>query len=112
MTEAEKLLQDERAGLLLHLPVPLGTTVWRVRNNPACHYGVRKAEIFLFGKVVTPRLIVEPVPFALPMLDDWGKTVFQTEREGRRIIDYDTARAGKAGADGPREKEPGAGGPL
>lgn len=68
------------------LPVPLGTTVWRVRENPACHYGVRNAEIFLFGKVCTPRWIVEPVPFTLDLLDHFGETVFLTENEGKQSI--------------------------
>ena len=82
--ELERYRADMRAGLLLRLPVPLGVTVWRVRDNPACHYGVREAEKFLFGKVVTPRRIVEPAPFTLALLDGWGKTVFKTEDEGRR----------------------------
>jgi len=69
---------------LLHLPVPLGTKVWRVQRNPACHEFVQDAETFLFGKVVTPRLIVEPVEFTLAMLEDWGKTVFATEGEGQK----------------------------
>ena len=47
--ELERYRADEAAGLLLRLPVPLGATVWRVRSNPACHYGVQQAEIFLFG---------------------------------------------------------------
>lgn len=79
----EQYRADETAGLLLHLPVPLGTKVWRVQHNPACHEFVRDAETFLFGKVVTPRLIVEPVSFTLAMLEDWGKTVFATESEGQ-----------------------------
>ena len=73
---------DEAAGLLLHLPVPLGTKVWRVQQNPACHEYVQNAETFLFGRVVTPRLIVKPVTFTLELLEDWGKTVFATEDEG------------------------------
>ena len=75
---------DESAGLLLHLPVPLGTTVWSVQKNPACHGYVQDAEAFLFGKVVTPRLIVKSVPFTLELLDSWGKTVFATEAEGEQ----------------------------
>ena len=41
LRELEQYRRDEAAGLLLRLPVPLGATVWRVRDNPACHYGVR-----------------------------------------------------------------------
>lgn len=78
----EQYLSDETAGLLLRLPVPVGAKVWRVQNNPACHKFVQDAETFLFGRVVTPRLIVVPVSFTLAMLDDWGKTVFATEEEG------------------------------
>ena len=51
--ELERYRADMRAGLLLRLPVPLDATVWRVRENPACHFGVQNAEIFLFGKVGT-----------------------------------------------------------
>ena len=75
---------DEAAGLLLRLPVPLGRTVWRIQENPACHQYVRDAETFLFGKVVTPRQIVEPVPFTLPLLAEWGNTVFATQSEGEK----------------------------
>lgn len=95
--ELEKYRADEAAGLLLRLPVPLGTTVWRVTPNPACHYGVRQAEIFLFGKVVTPLRIVEAVPFTLSLLEAWGKTVFLTEAEGRKLIEDDIEREGQGG---------------
>lgn len=81
--ELRRYREEEEHGLLLHLPVPLGAAVWRVRENPACHYGVRQAEIFLFGEVVTPRRIVEKTPFTLRLLDEWGKSVFATEEEGR-----------------------------
>lgn len=87
--EKQELLlyrEADNAGLLLWLPVPLGATVWRVRDNPVCHQGVQSAEIFLFGKVVTPLRIVEPVPFTLRLLEDWGKTVFPTEDEGRKHL--------------------------
>lgn len=75
--ELRRYREEEERGLLLHLPVPLGAAVWRVRENPACHYGVRQAE------VVTPRRIVEETPFTLRLLDEWGKSVFATEEEGR-----------------------------
>ena len=35
LRELEQYRRDEAAGLLLRLPVPLGATVWRVRDNPA-----------------------------------------------------------------------------
>lgn len=73
--------------LLLHLPVSLGTTVWLVHENPACHQGVKDAEHFLFGKVITPRYVVSPVTFHFPMLESWGKTIFASEAEGRKIIE-------------------------
>ena len=82
----EQYHADESAGLLIHLPVPLGERVWRVQHNPACHQYVQETEIFLYGKVITPQLIVEPVPFTLSMLDDWGKTVFSTKSEGERKV--------------------------
>lgn len=83
------LEREEEAGLLVHLPVPLGSTVWRIGDNPACHVGVREAETFLFGKVITPRRICEPVPFTLALLEAWGITVFQTEAEGKERIRRD-----------------------
>ena len=97
LRELKQYRRDEAAGLLLRLPVPLGTMVWQVRNNPACHYGVREAKKFLFGKVVTPRRIVEPTPFTLGLLDAWGKTVFSTEAEGRTMLEHDTQREGEGG---------------
>ena len=88
LRELEQYRRDEAAGLLLRLPVPLGATVWRVRDNPACHYGVREA--------VTPRRIVEPTLFTLALLDAWGKTVFSTEAEGRTMLEHDTKREGES----------------
>ena len=111
-TELERYRADEAAGLLLHLPVPLGATVWRVRNNPACHYGVQQAELFLFDRVVTPRKIVEPIPFTLALLDRWGRTVFKTEDEGRKIIEDDTGRESGGSTQIPGKGEPGPGGLL
>lgn len=84
--ELERYRKDEAAGLLLRLPAPIGSTVWRVRQNPACHYGVREAEKFLFGRVVTPSRIVEPVPFTLLLLDEWGRTVFLTKHEADKML--------------------------
>lgn len=84
MTDAQ--LCEYLDGLLLRLPAPIGSTVWRVRQNPACHYGVREAEKFLFGRVVTPRRIVEPVPFTLLLLDEWGRTVFLTKHEADKML--------------------------
>ena len=84
--ELERYRKGEAAGLLLRLPAPIGSTVWRVRQNQACHYGVREAEKFLFGRVVTPRRIVEPVPFTLLLLDEWGRTVFLTKHEADKML--------------------------
>ena len=77
--------QTDRLG---RLPVPLGTTVWLIHKNPACHQGVKEAEKFLFGKVVTPRYVVSPVTFHFPMLEAWGKTIFATETEGKTAIEH------------------------
>ena len=82
----EQYHADETAGLLLRLPVPLGEKVWRVQHNPSCHRYVQEAETFLYGRVVTPQLIVVPVAFTLAMLDDWGKTVFATKSEGEKKV--------------------------
>ena len=73
--------------LLLRLPVALGTPAWLVHENPACHQGVKDAEHFLFGKVITPRYTISPVTFHFPMLESWGKTIFASEAEGRKIIE-------------------------
>lgn len=78
--------RTKRRACCFVLPVPIGSTVWRVRQNPACHYGVREAEKFLFGRVVTPRRIVEPVPFTLLLLDEWGRTVFLTKHEADKML--------------------------
>lgn len=85
--ELERYRKDEAAGLLLHLPAPIGSPVWRIRDNPACHYGVREAEKFVFGRVVTPRRIVESIPFTLALLDKWGRTVFLTRHEAEEILE-------------------------
>ena len=73
LRELEQYRRDEAAGLLL-----------------------REAEKFLFGRVVTPRRIVEPTPFTLALLDAWGKTVFSTEAEGRTMLEHDTKREGES----------------
>ena len=80
LRELEQYRRDEAAGLLLRLPVPLGATV----DNPACHYGVREAEKFLFGRVVTPRRIVEPIPFTLPCWMPGGRLYSPPRLRGGR----------------------------
>lgn len=87
--ELQRYRADSAAGLLLKLPVPLGTTVWRVKNNPACHSGVKEAERFLFGEIRTPQKIIEPIPFTLSLLEEWGRTVFKTEEEGECFLSHD-----------------------
>lgn len=86
VAEPERYRKDEAAGLLLHLPAPIGSPVWRIRDNPACHYGVRETEKFLLGKVVTPRRIAEQVPFSLDLLEAWGRTVFLTRGEAEKLL--------------------------
>ena len=73
-----------------------GATVWRVTGQPSLSLRVREAEKFLFGRVVTPRRIVEPTLFTLALLDAWGKTVFSTEAEGRTMLEHDTKREGES----------------
>ncbi len=46
LRELEQYRRDEAAGLLLRLPVPLGATVWRVRDNPA-----KKSRRFLIWQI-------------------------------------------------------------
>lgn len=85
----EQYRTDEAAGLLLRLPVPLGTQVWQVKNNPACHQWVQDAEKFLYGKVITPKRVVTQISFTLDLLSEWGHTVFLTEAEGQALIEQD-----------------------
>lgn len=89
--ELERYRKKDASGLLLHLPAPIGATVWRVRDNPACHYGVREAEKFVFGQVITPRRIVEAIPFKLSMLDQWGISVFPTKHEADMMMEKEEA---------------------
>ena len=44
--ELRRYREEEEHGLLLHLPVPLGAAVWRVRENPACHYESGRQRFF------------------------------------------------------------------
>lgn len=85
--EQERYRREDAEGLLIHIPVPIGATVWRARENPSCHLGVREAEKFLFGKVVTPRWIAEPVPFSLRLLEEWNVTVFRSEVEAKALAE-------------------------
>lgn len=80
--ELRRYREEEEHGLLLHLPVPLGAAVWRVRENPACHYGVRQAEIFLFGEVVTPRRIVEERRSPCACLMNGARACLPPKRKG------------------------------
>lgn len=87
--ELKQYRTDEAAGLLLRLPVPLGTPVWQVKNNPACHCGVQDAETFLYGRIITPPKVVVQIDFSLALLDEWGYTVFATEAEAKNMIERD-----------------------
>ena len=90
--ELEQYRTDEAAGLLLRLPVPLGTPVWQVKNNPAYHCGVQDAETFLYGKIITPKQVAIQIDFTLALLDEWGYTVFATEAEARNVIEHDATK--------------------
>lgn len=76
----------DSAGLLVRLPVPLGTEVWQISNNPAWNTGVESAEMFLFGEVHTPRYIVQPTKFTVDMVRDWETRVFLTEIEAKKAL--------------------------
>lgn len=95
--ELERYRRDEAIGLLLRLPVPLGSIVWREKENPACHYGVREAQKFLYGRVITPRRIVEAVPFTLSMLDEWGKSIFQFKWEADQKMEKEMRKFDREG---------------
>lgn len=61
----------------IKIPVPLLQTVYRIEKNPMFNAGVESAEIFLYGKVITPKYIINKVPFQISMLDEYGKMVFK-----------------------------------
>lgn len=76
----------DTAGLLVRLPVPLGSEVWQICNNPAWNNGVESAEKFLFGETRTPRHVVRATRFTVNMVDDWEIRVFPTETEAQRAL--------------------------
>lgn len=54
------------------------------RTRPAITgCGKRKSSC---SAVVTPHRIVEPVPFTLLLLDEWGRTVFLTKHEADKML--------------------------
>ena len=67
--ELEQYRTDKAAGLLLRLPVPLGTPVWQVKCNPAYHCWVHDTETFLYGKIITPKQVVIQIDFTLALLE-------------------------------------------
>lgn len=85
-----RVLEMPEDDLHVRIPVPIGKTVYRVHPNPACHYGVRAAERAVFGRVITPRYVVTPVPFAVEMMREWNRTVFarvlDAERRAKWLI--------------------------
>lgn len=85
-----RVLEMPEDDLHVRIPVPIGKTVYRVHPNPACHYGVRAAERTVFGRVITPRYVVTPVPFAVEMMREWNRTVFarvlDAERRAKWLI--------------------------
>lgn len=78
----------DSAGLLVRLPVPLGTEVWEICSNPAWNPGVDSAESFLFGEVRTPRHIVQQTIFSIDMLEDWGIRIFLTKFEAEKMLQF------------------------
>ena len=84
--ELDNYRAADTAGLLVRLPVPLGSEVWQVCNNPAWNSGVGSAEMFLFGEVQTPCRIVQATKFTVRMIEDWGIRVFPTEAEARKML--------------------------
>lgn len=85
-TELAKYRSADRAGLLVRLPVPLGTDVWKICNNPAWNSGVESAEKFLFGEAQTPRYVVRAEKFSINMIADWGTRIFPTEADARSAL--------------------------
>ena len=85
-SELEDYRAADNAGLLVRLPVPLGTEVWQICSNPAWNPGVDSAEIFLFGEVRTPRRIVQPTQFTIDMVEDWGISIFAAKAEAEKKL--------------------------
>ena len=81
-----RVLEMPEDDLHVRIPVPIGKTVYRVHQNPACHYGVRAAERAVFGRVITPRYVVTPVPFAVEMMREWNRTVFARVLDAERKL--------------------------
>lgn len=84
--ELDNYRAADTAGLLVRLPVPLGSEVWQVCNNPAWNSGVDSAEMFLFGEVQTPCRIVRATKFTVDMIDKWEISVFPAEAEARKML--------------------------
>ena len=85
------LTKKEKSGTsdidFIKLPVPLSQEVYRIEKNPMFNSGVESAEIFLYGKVITPKYIINKVPFQISMLDEYGKTVFKDEVEANEKME-------------------------
>ena len=91
MSNSEKMALEnyraaDRANLLVRLPVPLGTDVWKICNNPAWNSGVESAEKFLFGEAQTPRCVVKADKFTVDMIADWGNRIFPTKADARSAL--------------------------
>lgn len=83
---------EDEDGRLVHLPVPLGSTVYYV--NDKCPgglwcpfnggYGTDRCRS---GDSSVCRAFYEPVHFSLRLLDGWGKYVFRTDYEAQEEVD-------------------------
>jgi hypothetical protein len=73
LVKAETLLDKQEQGLLIELPVAIGTEAWRIVEHSG---GGRIPNWYEKYKV----------KFALYMLSDWGKTVFATEAEAEEAL--------------------------
>lgn len=70
--------EDEKAGLLLHLPCPLGGELWRVCVTPpsAVYAGNIYVKKIVFSRSNFWRIVME---------GEFGKTVFLTHEEAEQV---------------------------
>lgn len=77
------LLEKKEAGLIVELPVPIGTEVWYFQKVKGCQRKAGEECNLDCIKCKSRRFQDKPetIKFGLWFLDAWGKTVFATREE-------------------------------
>lgn len=85
----------EALGLLLRLPVPLGTTVYKVYaddcGNDPCSYSCNTCKYGIWK--------VEPVKFNSNHISEWNKTVFLSEELANKLKELNILKYNKSEED-------------